>query len=262
MKTKRLIIILGVIIFLTLILVLCGAVFTVQKIEVDWATQPNVLTVNDNDDIIKSSKIKYKSSIFTLKKQTYINNIEKSKAYIEVLGIEIKFPNKVIIHAREREAYFYLNLGNQDYAILDKSLKVLELTQDVKEYANQFGISPIELNIESTYIANLNVQRGEQLKIACFDTLTNFTNYLNKLNYDTLRAKVTIKTVKLKDKDMGIYTNLGLNIYVNDITTDFNNKLLKGFSAYEQYKDEMSTGTILCYTNNCYYVNNGIEQYI
>lgn len=262
MKTKRLVIILSVLIFLTIIIVLCSAVFTVQSISVDWLTKPNVLTTSDNEEIISSSKIKMNSSVFTLKKQQYIDNIEKNKSYIEVVKIEVKFPNKVIIHAREREPYFYLDVGNSDFAILDKNLKVLELTDNLPNYITQFGISPVELNVDSTMIANLNLSRGDFLNIACSNTLKNLTSYLNTLEYNTLKCKNTFKTFMLKDNNLYIYTNLGLNIYIDNVNEDFNKKILYGISAYEQYKDSYSLGTILCYQNNYYLTNDDISKYI
>ncbi len=262
MKTKRLAIILSVLIFLTIIIVLCSAVFTVQNISVNWLTKPNVLTVDDNEDIISSSKIKMNSSVFTLKKQQYIENIEKSKSYIEVVKIEVKFPNKVVIHAREREPYFYLNLGNSDYAILDKELKVLELTNDLQNYIKLFGISPCELAVDSSMIANLNLSRGDFLNIAYTSMFKGITEYLQELNYDTLKAKNTFKTFMLKNNNLYIYTNLGLNIYINNVNDNLNKKLLYGVSAYEQYKDSYSTGTIVCYSNNFYLTNEDISKCI
>lgn len=256
MKTKRLVIILSVLIGLTLLVVLLSAVFTVQSISVNWLTKPNVLTVESNEKIISSSKIKEKTSVFTLKKKEYTASIEKNNAYAKVEKIEVAFPNKVIIHVSEREPYFYLNIGNSEYAILDEDLKVLELTTDLNAYIRKFGISPIELNIDSTMIANLTIGSGDFLNVACTDTLVEFTSFISRINYNALRAKNTLKTVRLKNDNFYIYTQLGLDIYINDVDVDFTNKLLKGFSVYEQYKDTYFEGTIMCYDNNTYLTPN------
>lgn len=259
MKTKRLVIILSVLIGLTLLVVLLSAVFTVQSISVNWLTKPNVLTVESNENIISSSKIKEKTSVFTLKKKEYTSSIEKNNSYAKVEKIEVAFPNKVIIHVSEREPYFYLNIGNSEYAILDEDLKVLELTTDLNAYIRKFGISPIELNIDSTMIANLTIGSGDFLNIACTDTLVEFTGFISRINYNALRAKNTLKTVRLKNDNLYIYTQLGLDIYINDVDVDFTNKLLKGFSVYEQYKDTYFEGTIMCYDNNTYLTPNDMD---
>ena len=263
MKNKRLVIILSVLIALTIVIVLCSAVFTVQTVSVNWLTKPNVLTVQDNSSIVAASKIKKNSSVFTLKKQEYAKNIEKSKAYIEVVKIEVKFPNKVVIHAREREPYFYLNVGTNEYAILDKELKVLEITNDLNTYVKNFGLCPIELTLDGTITANLTVSSGDFLNIMYGELFKTFTSHLSKFDdYNTpTKAKVVIKNLTLKGKDLSIYTNLGLNIFIKDVDTNFKTKMQYGFSGYKQYKDTNSTGTILCYTNNTYFVLDDISKY-
>lgn len=260
MKVKRLAIILGVLIGLTCIIVLCSAVFTVQTITVNWLTKPNVLTVESNQNIISSSKIKNNSSVFTLKKKDYIASIEKNNSYAKVEKIEVKFPNKVVIHVREREPYYYLNLGGTEYAILDEELKVLELTNNLNAYVQNFGISPIEMSVDSTMISNLTIGSGDFLNIACTDTYKTFSSYISTINYSALRAKNTIKTVKLQNNNLYVYTYLGLNMYVNNITVNFTDKLLYGFSAYEQYKDSWFEGTIMCYDSNTYLVPTSIDE--
>lgn len=259
MKNKRLVIILSVLIVLTLLIVLVSAVFTVQSISVQWHTQPNVLTVNSNEKIISSSKIKEKSSVFTLKKKDYIASIEKNNAYVKVKSIEVKFPNKVVIHVCEREPYYYLNLSAGEYAILDADLKVLELTNNLKSYVDAFGVSPIEMNIDNTMIANMNIGSGDFLSVACTDTYTTLANYIARIDYSPLKAKNTIKSVRLVNDNLYIYTYLGLDMYIDDIDADFTDKVSKGFSAYEQFKDTYFEGTILCYDNNTYLSHEDID---
>lgn len=260
MKTKRLVIILSVLIFLTLIIVLMSAVFTVRSIDVKWYTEPNVLTIANNEGIVDSSNIKMKSSVFTVNKKECTSRIEKAYSYIKVERVEIAFPNKVLIHVSEREPYFYLNMGD-DYAILDQEMKVLELTTNLTEYSNKFGITPVELNIDSTMYANITVDRGDFLDIACTDSVVGMTSFLKTISYTPIRAKNTLKTIRISNNDMYIYTDLGLNIYINDMNTKYNDKLLKGFSAYEQYKDNLFSGTVLCYTDNTYIVPEHIDTF-
>lgn len=260
MKTKRLVIILSVLIFITLIIVLCSAVFTVQTISVNWLTQPNVLTVSDNEEIIQNSAIKKYNSVFTLKKQDYIDNIEKNISYIKVVKIEVKFPNKVVIHAMERDPYYYIFLGGLEYMILDSEMKVLQITDDFTKYVTDFRISPIELDLDSTLYSNLDLGRGDFLNMVYSDTFKQFATLLSDYGFDSVKARRIVKTLSIKDGNLSIYTNLGLNIFINDYVTNFSDKMLRGFSAYEQYKDDYSTGTILCYSST-YFVPEDIEEY-
>ena len=259
MKTKRLVIILSVLIVLTLLIVLVSAVFTVQSISVSWNTKPNVLTVASNEKIISSSKIKHKSSVFTLKKKDYIASIEKQNSYVKVDSIEVKFPNKIVINVSEREPYYYLNMGAGEYAVLDSDLKVLEIVTNITEYANKFNISPIEMKIDSTMLTNVSVGSGDFLALACTDTYTTFANFIARIDYSPLRAKNTIKTVRLVNDNLYIYTYLGLDMYIDDIGENFTDKVLKGFSIYEEYKDTYFEGTILCYDNNEYLSHEDID---
>lgn len=244
---------------MTLLVVLVSAVFTVQSISVNWHTKPNVLTVENNDNIISSSKIKQKSSVFTLKKKDYIASIEKNNSYVKVDSIEVQFPNKVVIHVSEREPYYYLNIGVGEYAILDEDLKVLELTNDLNAYINKFGISPIEMNIDSTMIANLTIGSGDFLSVACTDTYTTFASFVSKIDYTPLKAKNTIKSIRLVNDNLYVYTYLGLDMYIDDIGNNFTDKLLYGFSVYEEYKDTYFEGTIMCYDNNTYLSHEDID---
>ena len=259
MKTKRLVIIFSVLIVLTLLIVLVSAVFTVQSISVNWHTKPNVMTVASNENIISSSKIKYKSSVFALKKKDYLASIEKTNSYVKVESIEVKFPNKIVINVSEREPYYYLDMGSGEYAILDDDLKVLELVTNLYEYSSRFNITPIEMKVDATMLANTNIGSGDFLSIACTDTYTEFAHFIARIDYSPLRAKNTIKTIRLVNDNLYIYTHLGLDMYIDDIGVNFTDKVLRGFSIYEEYKDTYFEGTILCYDNNEYLSHKDID---
>ena len=138
MKTKRLIAIFIILAIVTLIVILGSVVFTVQSVSVDFLTTRIYSQNITDEEIISTANIPYSKSVFTLEKDVYTQALEKQYPYLKVESIETKFPNKISIHLSEREPLYAININDTgDYAILDKELKVLQLsTSDFSLFQN------------------------------------------------------------------------------------------------------------------------------
>lgn len=256
MKNRRLAIILSIFAIITLLVTLSSTVFIVNKIEINWTTSLNVFSLNDNEKIINSGNLNKNTSIFLVNKNEFINNLEKNNPYIKIVNVETVFPNKLVIHAGEREVLFALkvtdsaNNNNYNYILLDKDLKVLEKTT-----ANivPSTTSPIIVEIENSTLTDLNFEVGEIKDID--NALKTFGKNLESLNYNNLQAKALIKNFVLQfgtRKEVTLLTNWGITIKIEDCDNDYLKKLQHGFSVYNYLHDSnppINSGTIIVFKN-------------
>ena len=128
-KYKGLIIALvSVLITIITIVILCFTLFTVQDIKLDYRTE---LTASYSDEeIIEKSGMKKGSCVFFLKKQIYVDNIEKNFPYLEVINIETEIPSHIVIHLAERRE-FYAVAYNGQILYCDDEFKVLKIEDGV-----------------------------------------------------------------------------------------------------------------------------------
>ena len=106
MKNARLLIILGLFVFITATIVLTSTVFTLNTVEIGWLSTTKVLNNTTDADIIESANFQKGESVFALNKEQYKKNLEKNNPYIKVINLEIKFPNKLKVSVVEREELY------------------------------------------------------------------------------------------------------------------------------------------------------------
>ena len=102
MKSKKLVVFLIILAFLTVLIVLNSTLFTLQTISVNWLTTKYELNAIKDYALIEG--IEKGDSIFLLDKEKIKNELEKKYEYLRVVSIETKFPNKIVIHSAERES--------------------------------------------------------------------------------------------------------------------------------------------------------------
>ena len=102
MKNARLLVILGVFVFLTAIIVLGSTVFTLSTVEIGWLSTTKVLSATSDSKLIESAEFDKGESVFLLDKEKYRNKLEQNNPYIKVINLEIKFPNKLKVTVVER----------------------------------------------------------------------------------------------------------------------------------------------------------------
>lgn len=173
------------------IVILSFTLFTVQSISIDYRT--SLEYEYDDDEIITASKLPIGKNIMFLKKQTYIDNIEKAYPYLEVINIETSFPSKLIIHVRERQP-FYAVQTEGGYLLLDSSLKVLEKVEEFSSTQTNAILLPFDFG-------------GEEGDFLSLDYLTDFYDAIllnSKTREDGL---ATFKQIEYFESENEVYHN-------------------------------------------------------
>ncbi len=256
MKNLRLVIILGIFVFLTLIIVLCSTVFTLSTVDLGWLSTTKVLSDKSDSQIIQSGEFEAGQSVFLIDKQKYTHNLEKNNPYLKVLGMEIRFPNKLKVTVSEREELYVLKVVNENsasgysYVYLDYELKVLKIT-DTQVVANQQN--PAILTIQNLNYTINDFELGEFAEMPVNDMLKSAGSMLTSAGYTNKIYKALIKTIDVKydvNSTMEIQTTYGLKLRLLNAQIDTSQKMLKALSVYEYYHNthpEIVAGDITVY---------------
>lgn len=154
---------------IALILVLNGTVFTVDEITVAFDSAQDAETESRlSAAIAEASGIKTGKNVFTVSESKAVTNITTAVSGVRVLGIERKFPNKVIIHVSRRVPVMAIPFRDSGtakikYAVVDTEMVVLYIADSV-----QSGVSKVENfrlsgNYEITVGKTLTVKFGDEI---------------------------------------------------------------------------------------------------
>ena len=246
MKSKRLVVFLIVLVFLTVLIVLNSTLFTLQTISINWLTTKNVLS-NTKDHVIVSS-VEKGDSIFLLKKDEIKSQLEKKHPYLRVVSIETKFPNKIVIHSAERECMYAIKIADDNYSLIDEVGKVLSTDETSAIFAGlELDSKPIEI-IYSQAINPEQFDYGEMIKNEeMINFLKQISLSLRESNYIPITSKRNIKEIEItKMGDVIFKTRNGMRIVLTDGLNDTTNKFLLGLQWYNEYhQDGVISGDII-----------------
>ncbi len=142
-KKAKIITISIVLSILALILILFGAVFCLYKQDVVFIGDRTSTIDITNEEIIESAGLKKGRPIFSLDKETAINNIERTYPYLKVIQINTVSAIRIEISVRERyEMYYTYSDSTKKYYVLDEELKVLRISN-----IEPIGITKLESSI-------------------------------------------------------------------------------------------------------------------
>ena len=261
MKNARLLVILGVFVFLTAIIVLGSTVFTLNTVEIGWLSTTKVLSATSDSKLIESAEFEKGESVFLLDKEKYRNKLEQNNPYIKVINLEIKFPNKLKVTVVEREELYVLKVVNTksysgySYVYLDYDLKVLKIT-DSEVVANQQN--PAILTIDGpgvNYTVN-DFEAGEFTDLPVKEMLKSIGSMLSSTGYTNNLTKALLKTINVHhdvSTTVNIKTTYGLNLKLINATHKTSQKMLEALSVYEYYHNlhpEINDGDITVYELN------------
>lgn len=129
-KHKKATIICSIVLVLLIVLViLMFTVFSLKEVEVELKTETTNLTEEVVSEI-KNETLKTGGSVLFLGKEKLISRLEKQFPYLKIVNIETQIPNKLVIHAAEREEFFAVNSGEKSY-FLDEKLKILRVENSI-----------------------------------------------------------------------------------------------------------------------------------
>lgn len=254
MKSKKLLIFLIMFMFIAVLVILNSTLFTLQHISISWMTTTfNLKTMNESSI---SSLIEEKGdSIFLIKKDEIASRLEKKYPYLRVVGIETKFPNKLIIHSAEREDLYAIKIVDGDYAIIDDYGKVLARTEIISPNISGTLIEarPIEVTFNNISLRSEDFLVGEKVKVSSIEnTLTKLSTTLKEANYTSLAKKGifdNISVVSIGEEGkvaMYLTTRNGMVIKLIDAEDKMTDKFMLGLQVYNKYhQDSHSDGTIV-----------------
>lgn len=240
MKSKRLIAILGVLVFLIVLVVINSTLFTLQNVSVNW------LTTKYNLEGVKDYKIaediELGQNIFLVDKTEISEKLEKSFPYIKIISIETKFPNKLVIHSAERESLFAVKISDREYAIVDEVGKVLALSNGSIFEGSEadLGTRPILVNFDSLSISIKDFEVGQNVKSGYISNLfSKLSLSLRESHYNPTTSKGVIKSIDVisqgETSQINIKTRNGMVIKVDEVENYTTDKLLLAFDRYNYY---------------------------
>lgn len=129
-KHKKATIICSIVFVLLIILVvLMFTVFLLKDVKVELKTGTEHLTQEVVSEI-ENEALKTGGSVLFLGKEKLISRLEKQFPYLKIVNIETQIPNKLVIHAAEREELFAVSSGEKSY-FLDEEFKILRVENSI-----------------------------------------------------------------------------------------------------------------------------------
>ena len=249
MKNKRLIILISIFAFLILIVILCSTLFTVKTVSVNWLRRlpEGHLLINKDDEI--SANVKKGGSIFLFEKDDAIEVLEEKYPYLNVVKIETKFPNKLVLHVADRQELFGIKLNDDCYIILDGTNKVLNKYNALQYSA--LSVKPICVTIKEQSLNADDFVVGKIANISKVSTvLHSISNALNVLGYEEVDAKGLLNNIEIDlsyNSTITLKTNFAnLSIQINKIYSQLNQKIINGLTYYNTAHNEgKSNGVIV-----------------
>lgn len=104
-------------------------VFLLKDVKVELKTETEHLTQEVVSEI-ENEALKTGGSVLFLGKEKLISRLEKQFPYLKIVNIETQIPNKLVIHAAEREELFAVNSGEKSY-FLDEEFKILRVENSI-----------------------------------------------------------------------------------------------------------------------------------
>ena len=242
---RRLIVLLSLFAFIVFIIVLSSTVFSLNQAQVNFLSTTNNLSASEQT-IVNSAEFDYGESIFFIDRQAYIDKIELSNPYIKVVGLEIAFPSKLIIHAVERNEMFAFKLSNNTYAITDNELKVLEIRQTFVN-TNQ---NAILVNNADYTVPTENALLGTIVNMpeAYINLIKSFGTHSFEWDYNLANLRGNIKALMLnyeEDNQLLIEMRQGVQIVVKQANLKMSDKLQMAFSVYDSEAIDRTRGILL-----------------
>lgn len=242
MKKKRLLIILSVFVFISILIILSSEVFSLAKVEINYLTTTSNIVQTD-EDILEAANFPYGANVFMLSKGEYVEKIEEINPYIKVVNIETVFPNLLRVHIRERNEVFAIKYGNNRHLICDEELKILRVS-DAYSNTNDNAILLTGITIDEA-----DLSAGDFLTVATQQNNLIKTVYKSIKQWNTslvfLRANIEEVVANSEAIDnVTLKMRTGVEIIVYDVTEFAGQKFNLAFSVYEASPENKTSGKI------------------
>lgn len=238
MRNKKLFIIFGILLSLTLLIAIGSAVFSIRRVD--------AYCFNSDNEELKTQVLKNKDkligkSIFTLNENKLIAEIESEVGGIKIVNVERLFPNRVSVNFIELFPYFEIPYGGKYYVCAVDGRVLHKLDESYGKGIIRL-LMPLGRDLEVG---------GSVLDNTRFECLQDMISMLERLDFRETEATAIIKTIDLDYSDSSIYvtthTGVVIKLLHNKFTRDGNagEKLRKALSLYQQRPDYRSHGMII-----------------
>ena len=235
-------------------LILFWTLFGLSSVSVEFNSTIKKLTIS-NEEIVEAGQFRFGACVLFEGKKASIERINNKAsenenfAYLKVVNIETKFPNKFVIHVVEREELFAVEHNGQ-VLICDRDFRVLRIENEyISQNDNAILLKGLKILDEGILIGDfLNIQQ---------ESMKKFYSVMLQNNRDLPQQLGKFKEIILSDYQdeitkktyvsMQMSTFNGRKFVINNIDFAFANKAQKMFAVesalFNQNVDE--NGNIL-----------------
>ena len=233
MRNKKLLVIFGILLSLTLLIAIGSAVFGIKMVDA---------YCYNADDVELSAQVKQcedkllGKNIFVLDEEELIGSIEQQVDGIKVINIERLFPNRVSINFVKLYDYFEV-LYDGSYYISGVDGRITKMQDESS------GDSVIRVKID----LNSRPQIGGSFESADrFEALQDIIYMLERLNFRETDASALIESIDLTCSNSAIYVQTRTGVLIKLIHDDnAGEKLRKALSLYTAKYDYRTEGMII-----------------
>lgn len=122
---KRVITIMSILSALFLLLVIGSALFSLQKVSVEFMNTGSHIEGYNKNAIVEAGGFSYGKNVLFMNFDKNVKKIEAAFPYAKVVGVTRYFPNKAVVRVVEREAQFRITVAGTTL-VFDSDLKCLE----------------------------------------------------------------------------------------------------------------------------------------
>lgn len=259
MKSKRLIALLVIFMFIAAVVTLNSTVFTLKSVELNWLTTRVELKDTTSDVLLQSVNVPIGENVFFINKNKFAYECEKQNSYLQVVNIETLFPNKIVMHVAERQQVYAIKINDDLYAIADKKLKVLNVIASEQLFKVKEDIRPVVVTINGYNVVEDDLKIGELATInGAEDILTSLTISLLEARYEeqAIRGFINSVNINLNTHDITISTRYGIKILIKESNELLTEKIVMGIAAWgDQHSKHGTIGTIKVFTD----INNKVQ---
>lgn len=219
MINKRLLVLILSVVFAFTIIAVGFFALSSNKIELDLVTFENS---EEQVDRLNSELSKFKDKNFLFVKTEEIEAIVSADPYFECVSVKKKFPDKIIVTAKERREVYYLSHEDKNYLLNEKGFVLAQTDQEINR-------NLIKLNLVNIEITSLSVGSVIQTNSSVLETTFGITESVNSTD--------CIKEMTVEDKvvqtDLVFDTYTSVKIRIVDAGNSGYAKAEKAFSVYD-----------------------------
>lgn len=233
MRNKRLLIIFGILLSLTLLIAVGSAIFSIKTVDA------YCYNADDEELIEKVEFCKEEligKSIFALDEDQLIDEIQEEVGGIKVVNIERLFPNRVSINFVKLYDYFELAY-NGYYYVCGIDGRILRR----QETSSGSSVIKIKLNLTDAPSVGETFATSNR-----FSALQDIITMLERLNFRDTNAPALIESIDLAYTDTAIYVKTRAGVLIKLIHDDnAGEKLRKALSLYTAKPEYRTSGMII-----------------